>query len=82
MIELTFVTAFMLYLGSTLALILGIWGFSHYQTKNKQIMSLEKSLSTCEYCHFAYLNDSAKKITQCPQCGSYNRKSKISDKKL
>ena len=74
MIELTFATAFVLYLGCTLAILLGIWGYSHYQAKRKKILSYEQDLYVCEYCHYAYLEDTLKKINRCPQCNSFNQK--------
>ena len=73
MIELTFNTLFMLYLSMTLAVILGIWIYSHYRMRKRTIFTTEHSLFICEYCHFAYLEDSIKKINQCPQCGLFNK---------
>jgi uncharacterized paraquat-inducible protein A len=73
MIELTFSTAFMLYLSLTLAVVLGLWIFHHYQVRKKTILSCEQDLFVCEYCHYAYLEEGIKKVNQCPQCGSYNK---------
>lgn len=73
MIELTFITAFILYLGVTLIVIFGFWGYHHIQARRKKILSCEQDLFICEYCHFAYLEESRIKVNQCPQCGSYNK---------
>lgn len=73
MIELTFNTLFILYLGLTLTSVLGIWIFSHYQTRHKTILSTEQDLRICEYCHFAYVEDSVKHLNRCPQCGLFNK---------
>ncbi len=73
MIELTPSIAINLYLGLTLALVLGIWFYHHYTSKAKKILPSDKRLYVCEYCHFAYLEESAKEVTQCPQCQSFNK---------
>lgn len=72
MIELTFASAFMLYLCMTLFVLFGLWIYHHYRSRHREILPLEQELTVCEYCHFAYLEDSAKKLTRCPQCQSYN----------
>lgn len=72
MIELSQTTALMLYLGMTLAFILGVWIYSHYGSRKRCFMPLEKELITCEFCLFAYLDTGGKKITRCPRCESYN----------
>lgn len=73
MIELTFNTMFILYLGATLAIILGVWMYSHYRCKRRTFFSTERALYVCEYCHFAYVEDSIKELNRCPQCGLYNK---------
>lgn len=73
MIELTISTAIMLYLSLTLLIVLGFWGFHHYYARKKKIFSFEQALCQCEYCHYAYLEDSIKKVNQCPQCGLFNK---------
>lgn len=73
MITLSSTTALMLYLGITLISLLGIWIASHYYSRNRRFMPPEKKLIVCEFCLFAYLDISAKQITQCPRCDSYNK---------
>lgn len=72
MIELSPVLAILFYLVLTLSTLLIVWGWHHYKTLQKKIILSEKELCVCEYCHFAYLDKIDKKITQCPQCNSYN----------
>lgn len=73
MIELTFASAFMLYLCMTLFILFGLWVYHHYRTRRREILPCEQELVVCEYCSFAYLEESSKKVTKCPQCHSYNR---------
>lgn len=73
MIELTFNTLFILYLSLCVAAILGIWIYSHYRMRNRTFFPVEKSLFVCEYCRFAYVEKSIKKLNRCPQCGLFNK---------
>lgn len=74
MITLTATTAAMLYLCVTLTVLLGIWTYHHYKSRSNKIIVVEQELLICEYCHFAYLVDLSKKVTQCPQCHCFNKK--------
>lgn len=65
-------TAIMLYLMSTLLMLLGIWALRHYKTRRHKVVTIEKELTKCDICHFAYLRDKAKPISQCPQCRSFS----------
>ena len=73
MIELTFNALFIIYLSVTMAIILGIWIYSHYRLRRRTFFSTEQALFVCEYCHFAYVEDSIKELNRCPQCGLYNK---------
>lgn len=73
MIELTFNAIFLVYLSLTLACVLGIWIYSHYQSRRRTFFSTEKELFICEYCHFAYVDEGMKKLNRCPQCGLINK---------
>ncbi|NGX41813.1 MAG: hypothetical protein K940chlam7_00087 [Chlamydiae bacterium] len=74
MIELSPTTAMMLYLCFTLATLLGIWGYYHYRSRRQKVILIQQELYICEYCQCAYLAQIAKKVTQCPQCESFNKK--------
>lgn len=73
MIEISPTTALMLYLCATLFVLLGLWIVQHYRTRTKIILPMEKNMHTCEFCHFSYLAEDSKKISQCPQCHSFQR---------
>ena len=73
MIDLTLASAFTLYLGLTLLVILSIWLYSHSQSRKKKPLPTEQALFTCEYCHFVYLADNAKTLNRCPQCNLFNK---------
>jgi uncharacterized paraquat-inducible protein A len=81
MIDLTFTTAFMLYLLTTIILVLGIWLYSHYRLRNRKFLPIEKELFVCEFCHFAYVEQSVKKLNRCPQCNLINKKNRYLQKK-
>lgn len=76
MIELSANTAVMLYLSFTLVVILGLWLHHHYQSRRKKIVTTDHELYLCEYCHCAYLEADFKDITQCPECGLFNKNNK------
>lgn len=76
MIEISPNTALMLYLCTTLFSLLTLWAFQHYRTRKKTILPVEKNMQICEFCHFAYLAEEVKKITQCPRCSSFNQPKK------
>lgn len=73
MIELSPTTGFMLYLCATLVFLLSLWGYHHYLSRKKKILTAKQELLVCEYCQFAYLAESGLKVTQCPQCHSFNK---------
>jgi len=73
MIELSSTSAFTLYLGITLGLILGIWVYHHLSSRRTKISILDQELLVCEYCQCAYLSNRGLAVTQCPQCHSYNK---------
>jgi ribosomal protein L37AE/L43A len=73
MIEVNLATAFLLYLTVTLTGLFGIWIWSEWRGKTKEIVLPERLLIECEYCKRTYLKEASKKITQCPECSSYNK---------
>jgi len=74
MIELSPITALMVYLGMTLSCVLFVWIFYYWTARKKTILPNEKKLYVCEFCRFAYLDIPEKNITRCPSCHSYNSK--------
>jgi ribosomal protein L37AE/L43A len=74
MIEITPITALMLYLCLTMGTLFGIWCFQHFRWRKKKIVIVEKKLFVCEYCSFAYLDGIGNSLSKCPQCSSFNKK--------
>lgn len=74
MIELSPSGALMLYLGMTLAVVLGLWIHQHYRSRHKKVLTAENDLQVCEYCHCAYLADRGKALNQCPSCKLINKR--------
>lgn len=73
MIPITPQLAVMLYLFLTLSFIAGLWVYDHFISRKRKPLLARETLCVCEYCHFAYLADIAKKVSQCPQCACYNK---------
>lgn len=73
MIEIAPTTAIMVYLAITCAVILGLWGVRHIETRKKKLKIATHALRICEYCRCAYLDDSEKAVTKCPHCESFNK---------
>lgn len=73
MIEMSPATAIMVYLCGTLVTLLILWGRHHYRSRRQKLIISKERLQVCEYCHFAYMERMEKALTQCPQCGSFNK---------
>lgn len=71
-------SAFLLYLGLTLGTLLALWIYHDLRSRRRKIELSEIHLYTCEFCHKRYLDDKMKKVTQCPECDSYNKLSNTS----
>lgn len=73
MIALNADQAFLVYLGFTLLVLLGLWCYHHYKTRSHRLSLLPQRLQVCEYCHTAYLADVEKDVSRCPGCDSFNK---------
>lgn len=73
MIELSPDTAFLLYLGITLLVLLSAWIYHIYHSHKRKLSMVDYRLTVCEYCHFAYLGNKGDPVTRCPQCKSLNK---------
>ncbi len=73
MIEIAPDTAFLLYIGLMLLLLLGTWTYHLYRSSKRKLVLTEYELSVCEYCHFAYLATRGDKLSRCPQCKALNK---------
>lgn len=68
MIEVNADTACMLYLASSLFVILGIWVIRHFFAKERFSSTISKGKRCCEYCGFMYLEETSIRLSRCPQC--------------
>ena len=73
MLKLSLSTAFMFYLGTTLGVLLVLWIYYNLAQSKTKIVAYERSLFVCEYCSKAYLEESIKHVTKCPECQSFNK---------
>ena len=74
MIEVSFDTACMLYLGIFLIIVIISW-VVHQRGKN-EVITFERARFVCEFCHASYLADAEKPINRCPQCHFFNSSKK------
>lgn len=74
MIEISATHAFLLYLGSCLIALLGLWGYQHFRTRKQRISLEAQLLVKCEYCHTAYLADVVRSVSRCPCCQAFNKR--------
>ena len=63
----------MLYLAFTLITLMVLGVVSYLSSRKKLHLPPATSLCICEYCHHTYVADSAKKVSKCPQCQSFNK---------
>jgi hypothetical protein len=80
MIELTFNALFLIYLCGAISFVMGIWIYSHYRMRNRVFLPIEKALCICEFCHFAYVEESSRQLNRCPQCGLFNKQNMLKGK--
>lgn len=72
MIAISFNTALALYSGILLLLALAVWLWTEFRTRHVQRSMEEQYRWRCAFCGFTYLDDSGERLTQCPQCESWN----------
>lgn len=73
MIAINAVTACVLYLGVTLAILLALWVSQHLKSRRRRVRAVFQELATCEYCQTAYLMEVGRPLSRCPSCHSFNR---------
>ncbi len=76
MIQTTSSAAFTIYLSITLGMVMALWIYTHYRSKKRKILTNEKELFICEFCHFAYVDEQVNQLNLCPQCGLFNKRDK------
>ncbi|OIO34380.1 MAG: hypothetical protein AUJ70_01215 [Candidatus Omnitrophica bacterium CG1_02_40_15] len=73
MIKIEFSLAIALYLILTTCIILLILVFKN-RKEPKQFSSEKNFLWQCSICTYAYIDSRHTNMSQCPRCGSYNKK--------
>ncbi len=66
-----------LFLFLPLSVILSLWFFSYRDKKSINQLSKDK-IWECEMCYGVYKTDGKDDISNCPFCGSYNKRETIS----
>ena len=72
MIAISFNTALALYSGILFLLAAAVWFWTEFRTHHVQRSMEEQYRWRCSFCGFTYLDDSGERLTQCPQCQSWN----------
>lgn len=72
MIELGLTQAIMLYSLVIAVVIGGIWIYTEVSVRRPQRTLGKQFLWHCSFCGCSYLDESARKLSQCPRCDSYN----------
>lgn len=65
-------TALALYSGLLVGIAVAVWFFTEWRTRHTQRSMEEQYRWRCTFCGFTYLDHSGERLTQCPQCGSWN----------
>jgi hypothetical protein len=73
MISIDFSLGVSLYILFFLNLILIVWLFSKKQ-KDKDLSLDPRLIWFCSVCTYTYINTKEGTISNCPRCGSYNKK--------
>lgn len=73
MIKIEFSLAITLYLILTVCVALLTLVFKD-RRESKQFSSEKNFLWQCSICTYVYVDSKHNKISQCPRCGSYNKK--------
>ena len=73
MIDISLYTAIALYGSIIIIGTLAMWIYTEVTAQRVHRVMETHNLWRCSFCGFAYLDDDAKEMSQCPQCGSLNR---------
>ncbi len=68
MITLSPATLFLLYLATSLTILLYLWVRSTARAHHRRIIPPEHTLIQCEYCSERYFAPADHPLTRCPQC--------------
>lgn len=74
MIKIEFSLAIGLYIALTVCLVLVLWLVFEKKKSPKSFTSEENFFWQCSICTYVYVHSRHSALSQCPRCGSYNRK--------
>ncbi|MBU1852476.1 MAG: hypothetical protein KJ957_00340 [Candidatus Omnitrophica bacterium] len=74
MIKIEFSLAIAVYLGLTVGLILLVWIYFEKRKTLESFYSENRFFWQCSICTYVYIDSMHNLISQCPRCGSYNKK--------
>ena len=74
MVAIDFYVAVAVYLLGNLILMMVVWLWGKKQ-KEKHLYLNPKCQWYCNVCTYTYINTREERISVCPRCGSYNKKS-------
>lgn len=72
MIELELTAALVLYSGILLTVVAALWLYTSLRVYRPQRYLGKQYLWRCTICGFAYLDEEAEHLSQCPRCQSFN----------
>lgn len=79
MIKIEFSLAIALYLILTVCLILVLWMCMEKKRVLSSFSSEKRFFWQCDICTYLYVDTRHNIISQCPRCGSYNRREEIAE---
>lgn len=74
MIKLTINQAIFIYTLSSVVVTLIIWIISNYRVKKEPPDQGVHNIWKCSVCFNTYIDSKHEEISNCPQCGSYNKR--------
>ena len=77
MIKIEFSLAIALYLILTVCSILILWMYLERKRVLESFSSEKRFFWQCDICTYVYVDSKNNIISQCPRCGSYNKKEEI-----
>jgi Zn finger protein HypA/HybF involved in hydrogenase expression len=75
MFKLDVATVVFLYIMSSLLVVFVLWIFFERTAIFPKFVREEADVWECSICCYTYVDSTHHEISQCPQCGSFNKKS-------
>lgn len=72
MIPISLSTAILVYSTMLAAIFLVLYLYTERGARRSQRLLAQQYLWRCNYCGFAYLDEQAEAVSECPRCGSLN----------